>query len=357
MRGLLVLAFPAFAAAIGCAPDRVTSGEPFRFEIPPLESVPFDLVGNSKVAFERIGPADKGYEATYIIDAAARTSRNILDTGLIFGPSMSPDGRLIAFTRYSNNATLYDVHVAGIDGSNERQVSHFPQQEGPPSWSSDGSKVVIIGAEANTVFWDVYSQSPIANAGDLVRLSHFAATPGVPIECPIIIDNESRASVSSQSMIAFVCMFREVNVLSPTGDLVVAYKASRGDPANWGSIAAVGWSPDGSRVAFIETIADQATQLVSLLSLKAMDSDGNNVTTLASFHFAAAAKVHTPFGSWIGPNNSSLCWMPDGSRLVFNVPESELVGHLWVIRPDGSGLAQLTSAAGVWDRSVSCASA
>jgi Tol biopolymer transport system component len=81
-----------------------------------------------------------------------------------------------------------------------------------------------------------------------------------------------------------------------------------------------------------------------------MNADGSNVTTIAT---GAGSNAHA-LGGWIGANNLSLCWMPDGSRLVFTVPESELIGHIWVVHADGTGLAQLTSAPGAWDRSISC---
>ena len=84
-----------------------------------------------------------------------------------------------------------------------------------------------------------------------------------------------------------------------------------------------------------------------------MNADATNLTTLASVSLPPSAMVQAG-GGWSGPNNMSVCWMPDGSRLVFVIPESTLVGHIWVVRADGTGLAQLTSAPGVYDRSVSC---
>ena len=84
-----------------------------------------------------------------------------------------------------------------------------------------------------------------------------------------------------------------------------------------------------------------------------MSADGNKVSTVATFPIAQGTRVGT-LGGYIGWNNKSICWMPDGSRLVFNVPETDVVGHLWVVRRDGTGLTQLTNAPGVWDRSVSC---
>ena len=135
---------------------------------------------------------------------------------------------------------------------------------------------------------------------------------------------------------------------SPNGRFS-AYVPSRKDSRRSPRVFAPTWSPDGARVAFIETTSDSATNTRVALALKVMNADGTNVTTLVTREGLAQGG-----GEWSGPNNLSICWLPDGSRLVFNIPETTMVGHLWVVRADGSGLAQLTSKPGVWDRSVSC---
>jgi dipeptidyl aminopeptidase/acylaminoacyl peptidase len=321
--------------------------------VPPLESVSFTLLGSGKVAFQRIGPLSNNYVTTYVIDATASSSSHIFDNELAEGPVLSPDGQRLTFLRYTGLSTNYDVHIAKIDGTGMVQVTRFAQ-EGTPHWTPDGSKLVLTVVTQQ--FPDVFSQSPVANASDLTQLTHFTPGPGGVLTCPFLFGSEGRISISNEGKITFACAGGggEIDVLAPNGTLAAAYLPSRTDPTHWPNVYAAEWSPDGTRVAFIESISDRdAGLVVSSYSLKVMNGDATNVTTLATVPVLPGSGVGVG-GGWAGPGNVSLCWMPDGSRLVFTIPEKQLVGHLWVVRADGSGLMQLTSTPDAFDRSVSC---
>jgi Tol biopolymer transport system component len=304
-------------ALIGCGSHDspgITDTPP---EVPALEPVSFALLGSGKIAFERIG-GDVGYQAIYVVDATAGRSTHSFDNTIAWGPALSPDGRLLAYTSY-NTATLY---------------------------------VVVVGGNFTTFVTNAFSQSPVSNPGNLTQLTHFAdPPPGGQFVCPTLLDNDMTVSSSSQGLLAFACQGMEIDILAPDGSPSASYAPSRSDRRNWPIVFSPKWSPDGARLAFIETISDSATNYsLVAVTVKVINADGTNVTTIAS---APGSNAH-PGGGWFGLNNFSLCWMPDGSRLVFNVPETDRVGHLWVVPSDGSGLAQLTSAPGAWDRSVSC---
>lgn len=345
------LALLGTLAGCGSSSDGATSPFPAPV-VPPLESVPFSFLGSGKVAFERISSVT-GYDAIYLIDATAMTSSHSFDNGVNFGATLSPDGRRLAYTAYTDVNTAYDVYVANSDGTGVQQATSFPQQEGPPSWTPDGAKIIVPGGNGNFVY-NVYSQSPVANPADRTQLTHFTApSPGAAFSCPTIIDNETRVAASAQGMLAFACFNGEIDILASSGALSATYFPLRNDRRHWTNVLAPSWSPDGTRVAFMETTSDSATNYSVIgLAVKVMNADGSNVATVTSVAAASSGGIG---GGWLGSNNYSLCWMPDGSRLVFNIPESMLIGHLWVVRADGTGLAQLTSAPGVWDRSVSCA--
>ena len=339
---------------LGCRASSDGATNPFPLPVvPPLESVPYALLGSGKVAFERIGGSG-GYGAIYVIDATAMSSAHVFDNTVTWGPVLSPNGLRLAYSAWTDGNTLYDVYVANIDGTGVQAATRFPQLEGPPTWSPDGAKIVVAAEAGGSLIFDVYSQSPVANPGDLTQLTHFTAGPGGALDCPIIIDNQAPVAISARGELAFACSYGEIDVLSSSGTLLASYKPARNDRRHWPNVFSPSWSPDGTRLAFVETTADSVTNygLVGL-AVKVMNADGSNVATVATVASMAGSSA-SALGGWIGPNNLSLCWMPDGSRLVFNIPESQLVGHLWVVRADGTGLAQLTSAPGAWDRSVSC---
>jgi len=83
------------------------------------------------------------------------------------------------------------------------------------------------------------------------------------------------------------------------------------------------WSPDGSRLAFTSTRT--GTRLAYV-----MNADGSN---------------ETPVPNTAGAVDPS--WSPDGSQLLFERVVSGSQSDLYLVRPDGTGLRQLTDAPGL----------
>jgi len=336
-------------AALACASaDQSVAPPPPGNAVPELESVSFSLLGSGKVAFERI--SGTGYEANYVIDATAGNSTHIFDNAAVLGAAISPDGKKLAFVQYKSDVTWRDIYVVNIDGTGTQQITRFPYQEGPPSWTADAAHIVVP-VQSTCCSWvfngDVYSQSAVPNPTDVKQLTHFTAAS---FECPAITG--TRVSISSQDKLSFACNNREIDITGSDGVPLTSYQPLRPDSLHAPQVFGPEWSPDGTKVAFIERAANVDATAFSY-ALKLMNADGSNVTVLAT------APGPQPGGEWAGDNNFSLCWMPDGSRIVFTVPETPVVqnlpvGHLWVVRSDGTGLTQLTSAPGVYDRSVSC---
>lgn len=348
-RGMMLLILPGMFAC-GSSSDGTTTTTPDPV-VPTLESINFALLGSGKVAFQRYGSAQAS--GVFVIDAGAMRTVYVPLDPFAFGPALSPDGQKLAFTKPAGS-TLHDVFVAGLDGNAALQITSFAGNEGAPSWSPDGTKLIMLATSGGATFRDIYSRSPVSSGGDLKQLTTFVLGPGNVFTCPMMDDIEQRATISSQGALAFACLHGEIDVLSSNGVLIASYKPSRTDRQNWPNVFSATLSPDGTEIAFIEFVSDiDAGPRVLSFALKVTSADGSRVSTIATFPIAPGSGVAAG-GGYLGSNNKSLCWMPDGSRLVFNLPESATVGHLWVVRRDGTGLAQLTTAPNVWDRSVSC---
>ena len=340
-------------AALGCgssSSDGPTAPEQALPPVPALESISFQLVGAGKIAFERSG-SSSGYHAIYVVDGSAASSAHAFDDTLVFGAALSPDGRRLAYTAFTNVTTGYDVYVANVDGTGAQQVTRFPDNERSPSWTPDGGKIVVAGGVGGGGALNLYSQSAVVNPLDQTQLTNFPATSTT---CPTMLaGGDHRVAVSSQGGMAFACTNGEIDV-SVNGTFIPTYLPARNDRRNWPNVFAPSWSPDGARIAFVQTTSDSATNYSLIrFDVKIMNANGSGVATVASVPIAAGSNAFAG-GALVGLNNISLCWMPDGSRLVFNVPESQVVGHVWIARLDGSAPVQLTNAPGVWDRSVSC---
>ena len=92
-----------------------------------------------------------------------------------------------------------------------------------------------------------------------------------------------------------------------------------GDPA---------WSPDGTQIAFVSERANQVAQIF------VMRSDGTAVRQL----------THDATGK------AELAWSPKGDRIVFvGTPAGGGDRDIWSIRPDGSGLTDLTNDSAAYD--------
>ena len=53
------------------------------------------------------------------------------------------------------------------------------------------------------------------------------------------------------------------------------------------------------------------------------------------------------------PGLLSLCWSPDGKKILFTFPIEKNSLHLFVVNVDGSGYSQVTSQAGTYNSRVS----
>jgi Tol biopolymer transport system component len=76
----------------------------------------------------------------FVVDADGSHLRSLTQNRRIQddGPSWSPDGNAIAFTRSVGPRGNGDVYVMNADGSGERNLTHTPGVERLAAWSPKG---------------------------------------------------------------------------------------------------------------------------------------------------------------------------------------------------------------------------
>lgn len=117
-----------------------------------------------------LDPPRKNAAEIYRVDVVSGAITTVIKGGVNTYPVPSPDGRRIAFRKIIGDMNS-EVFVAGIDGSNPRNVSNHESWEGWPAWSPDGRTIAFAGNR--NAAWQIFLIGP--DGGNLRML---AATEG-----------------------------------------------------------------------------------------------------------------------------------------------------------------------------------
>jgi Tol biopolymer transport system component len=173
-----------------------------------------------------------------------------------------------------------EIYVADRDGGNAMVLASHPAFDGWPLWSADGGRIVFNSDR------DTPDQSAPWNQ----RWHEIWSVRG------------DGSDAVKHSDCHAVCTYGS---LSPDGQQVLYRKVDAVPGLNWA----------------LEVIEKNSEIYVA-------DRDGGNARVLAS---------HPAFDGWP-------LWSPDGQWIVFasNRTGPSLTGQLWLVKPDGEGLKQIT---------------
>ncbi len=335
-------------AITACSDGRHAPSAPAAPVPPPLETVPFEQLAPGKLTFDRVATDGRGFSGTYVIDVDARSTSSVSTGRPTDAPAISPDGSRIAFSSLTDLPTVYDIYIVDLMGRSVQQITALRGQDRSPTWTPDGAQIVFSVFDSDPVATTVYRQSPVANAPDRVTVRTFR--PGVEVwPGQEVWGPAGPVSVAPNGQHVFVDGFgwRAIFSMESDGsDLTLLAELPRDIAPGSSRLHAPAWSPTGDRVAFLETLHRSDGWFLST-RVRIIDADGTNLETLVEIPAGGFANVG-------GSNHLSLCWSADEAQIAFSSPVDDLLSHIFVVRPDGSDLTQITSAASVTDRSVSC---
>jgi Tol biopolymer transport system component len=217
--------------------------------------------------------------------ALGRTTQITFDPGLELDPTISPDGRLVA---YAAGAVGHSrIYVRQLDGTRSLgltgDVAGFQRW---PKWSPDGSKIAFFSVNAGT---DVRTISIIPSLGGVSKV--VVEETGTFLCCPAWSPDGARIAYATGNALY-------VQTLDGGGLVKVA-----AHPFLTHSLA---WSPDGRRIAYV----------VENLNFVFGAPDMGNIAPSSIWVIPASGGTPVQITDRVHLNMSPT-WTPDGKRLLF----------------------------------------
>jgi Tol biopolymer transport system component len=238
---------------------------------------------NGKIVFFKVDPSNPAPAAQIYSmksDGSGQTNLSAAGGGadqVDIQPSVSPDGRRIAFARLDLATFSAQIWVMKIDGSHQTNISRDAAlaSESGPAWSEDGSKVLFI------------SQPPgsFPGAGGSIWIRR-ANGQGTPRQLTLGPNDANPAMSPDGDLLAFS------RPVAPGPRHLFVMKADGGGTAtDLGQGSKPDWSPDSKRIVY----GQAGTGPIMVVKV----SNPSQKQTLT------------------GPFNEAPVWSPDGTTIAY----------------------------------------
>lgn len=340
----------AYVAVSGGSADlTVTSAKPST-----TEANPQTLSGVGTLVFQTIsgGPIYAVNPECVNLPGGCGTNLRYLTDGM--DPALSPDGQWVAFTRWDNPqlGAKGSLWLINVDGSGERRVAENIFQPKSPTWSPDGSQIILSMTYGERLTTDrkCSGQRPprgatditikIEGKDDVVFCYTLLPDPDWGLRRVNILTGQSED------------LNYDTNSISPTWDPANPQRVVYDGP--WGLVnldlssgnttplttdvqqRSPVFSPDGSKLAVSYRQDDH-------WEIHVLNADGSGNVRLTETSYLTWVQQELNGEAPQSYNNLAPVWSPDGRQIAFITDRSGL-WEIWVMNVDGSQQRPLVSA-------------
>ena len=236
-----------------------------------------------------------GNREVYTVDPATGDERNLTESiGDEFAPTLSPDGKLVAFL--SSSGEDVGIEVIEASGEGRQPISAGPGRYGSQQWAPDGSRLAYIAEIGGR---------PAIYVGGIEGKPPLLLTT-------IRADEVSSWSPNGKSVAFSVRQGEEQGVYIRNPDGVNEFRLT--DTPDYGPI----WSPDSKRFAFISV------------------RDGNPEIYIMNINGTEQRRL-----TETDAPEYDLSWSPNGKFLMFVTGTGDLA-EIYITDPDAAGHIRLT---------------
>lgn len=245
---------------------------------------------------------NKGILHTIVTDTKA--IQNHVFVSMMTNPAWHPNGKKIAFG-------YLKLHILDLPSQQLISLIDDPIKQWDPSWTFDTKRIVFVNRGGHGGLYQVelenrqYSLFHNSNNGTVHNPSCH------PQKLQVVFANENH-EVSGQT---------HIEIAEATSDWQVdkVWTITSGEHKN----DRPAWHPSGEQIAFTSNRTRE-------WNIYTMNADGSNQQRI----------TNNPHGDF------NPCWSPDGQYIAFDRKDEHGQYNIFIMRPDGSDIQQLTTDGG-----------
>ena len=278
-------------------------------------------------------------DGTGLKPLAGLENKNITMNGGVIDPMVSPNGQQVAFTRW-DGANFGALYIAQVDGSRERLVMGDIRQPKSPTWSPDGTKLLIS-----------FQHGGLREMGEECQTFDRDDGMGLPKNITIIkrhVSNDGKLTICFRRNDDLRWALRIIDVATGQFDDISTDTYSISPTWNPNNANQVIYKDERNLVS-LDMTQRKTTALFpnpsdgspvfspdgSKLALTYRQHDHWEVYTMDVATGARTRLTKPPILAKPQYNSAAPAWSPDGQQLAF-VTDRNGTWEIWVMQADGS---------------------